>query len=96
MCVCVYINFSKKFYTQGLNHWYLLTINPTNTKNSVFVINNKLLRNKLFYRLENGTNHENLIFWKTLKITFFIIFPYISCFYLHESFSITLIITDIE
>ena len=44
----------NEFYTQGLNHCYLLTTNPTNTKIADFVINNKLLRNKLNYRVENG------------------------------------------
>ena len=48
-------NFDKcnknEFYTQGLNHYYLLTINPTNTKISDFVISNKLLRDKLNYRM---------------------------------------------
>ena len=51
-------NFDKcnknEFYTQGLNHCYSLTINPINTKISDFVINNKLLRTNLNYRVENG------------------------------------------
>ena len=46
-------NFDKcnknEFYTQGLNHCYLLTIYPTNTKISDFIIYNKLLRNTLNY-----------------------------------------------
>ena len=43
-----------EFSTQGMNHYCLLTINPTNTKISDFVSNNKLLRKKLNYRVESG------------------------------------------
>ena len=44
----------NEFYTQGLIQCYLLIINPTNTKISDFVNNNKLLRNKLNYCIKNG------------------------------------------